>query len=109
MDIAGQVPCGNHVASLGPDCLSGCQGCCEDPAWHCMVQSSREAGSRHFRSFFPFPAHPHSRSTLGAQVATGSLLPAALLPFSRWVAVFFLFYVFYFLSCCQSKPLLKPA
>lgn len=52
---------------------------------------------------------PHSRSTLRAQVATGSLLPAALLPFSRWVAVFFLFYVFYFLSCCQSKPLLKPA
>lgn len=58
---------------------------------------------------FSSPACPNPHSTHQAQVAAGSLLAAALLPFSHWVAVFFLFYVFYSLSCCQSKPWLKPA
>lgn len=63
--------------------------------WH-------EAGTQYLRSSLSVPVlsiqHPPSPTSL----------LTVLLAFSCWVAAFFsLLCVFYFISCCQSKPLLK--
>lgn len=111
MDVAAVMPWGGHSASLVLNLLIWAPGLLERhglTVWSGAVPGAASPCGLPTFGAFPFAACPHPHSTLQAQVAADSLLAAALLPFSCWVAALFLFYVFYFLSCCQSKPLPKP-